>query len=366
MSWMETLKNNITDLSQIKDNIKIDAVEEKKLNKLLQKHPMSVTKYYMSLIDWDDENDPIRKMIIPSIGELNTTGSYDTSGEQENTKLVGLQHKYAETALILATNRCAAYCRHCFRKRLVGLTDAEIISKFNDAAEYVKSHPEIKNVLISGGDPFVLPTYLIEKMLEELSDIPHLKFIRFGTRTPVTFPDRILEDDSLIDLLKRYSSKERRLYVVTHFNHPKEITEQSTAAIDKLLNAGIITQNQAVLLKGVNDDPATLIDLMVNMRRIGVVTYYLFQCRPVKRVKHHFAVPFIRAYPIIADANKRLDGPSKMFKYIMSHRTGKIEIVGIIDNELYMRYHEAKKPEIIGKLFKRKLNDTAAWLDDLD
>ena len=150
------MDNFISTVEQLKNFVNLSPKEEKKLKQITQRHPMRVTPYYMSLIDWNNPEDPIKKMAIPSIEELNLQGSYDTSGEAENTKMSGLQYKYQETALILATNKCAMYCRHCFRKRLVGLETKEIIERFEDAANYIKQHERINNVLISGGDPFVL------------------------------------------------------------------------------------------------------------------------------------------------------------------------------------------------------------------
>ena len=310
--------------------------------------------------------DRIRRMAVPRSEELVLAGSYDTSGELENTKLPGLQHKYAQTALILATNRCAMYCRHCFRKRMIGITEDEVIHRFEMAVSYIREHEEINNVLITGGDPFILSSETIGRMLEMLSDIEHLDFIRFGTRVPVTFPDRIIHDDGLLDLLRLYSDDERRIYVVTQFNHPREITPQSISAVDSLIRSEVIVNNQAVLLRGVNDDPETMAELQNRLVAIGVNPYYVFQCRPVKRVKHHFQVPLYRGYEIIEAAKKRLNGHSKRFRYIMSHKTGKIEIVGIIGDEIYLKYHQAKNPRNIGKFFKRRLNKTAGWLDELD
>ena len=180
--------------------VEIPKDEKKKLQKVVEKHPMFIPDYYASLINWEDPNDPIKRIIFPSIGELDVSGSYDTSGEKENTVLTGLQHKYKETALLLVTNRCAGYCRHCFRKRLVGIPTNETLRLFDRAVEYIKEHPEITNVLISGGDPLVLPSDVIEYFLSELSKIPHLKFIRFGSRVPVFYPMRIYEDSRLLEL----------------------------------------------------------------------------------------------------------------------------------------------------------------------
>jgi len=248
---------------------------------------------------------------------------------------------------------------------LIGLPSEEILHRFNNAVKYIKECEGINNVLISGGDPFVLPTKVIEKFLKKLSAIPHLDFIRFGTRAPLTFPDRILEDEEFLTLLGDYSLKNKRIYVVTQFNHPREITEKSTSAVDKLIRSGMIMNNQTVLLKGVNDSPETLAELQNKLVSIGINPYYVFQCRPVKRVKRRFQVPLYKGYEIVENAKRRLNGHSKRFRYIMSHRTGKIEIVGIMGDDIYFKYHQAKLPRDIGKFFKKKINKTACWLDDL-
>ncbi|MEA1993403.1 MAG: KamA family radical SAM protein [Euryarchaeota archaeon] len=364
-TWKNELKKSICTIAQLKKYIKLTPKEERQLQKVMEVHPMRITRYYMSLIDSNDLNDPIRKMIVPSEKELNLSGSYDTSGERENTKMPGLQHKYLQTALVLATNRCASYCRYCFRKRLVGLPTKEIMSRFSDMTKYIEKHEEINNVLITGGDPFILPTRIIEKFLEKLSTISHLDFIRFGTKVPVTFPDRILKDKKLLTLLQNNSLKDRRIYVVTQFNHPKEITKKSISTVNKLILSGVIVNNQTVLLKGVNDNPETLAELQNRLVSIGVNPYYVFQCRPVKRVKNNFQVPLYKGYEIVENAKKKLNDHSKRFKYIMSHRSGKIEIIGIINDYIYFKYHQAKNPKNIGKLFKKKINKTAGWLDDL-
>ncbi len=364
MSWEKKLNESICSIDELKKYIKISPIEEIKLKEVVRMHPMKMTKYYLSLINKEDKDDPIRRLIVPSLDELNLCGTYDTSGERENTKTVGLQHKYKQTALILSTSQCAAYCRFCFRKRMVGLPNHEILTRFDNAVDYIKNHKEINNVLISGGDSLVLPTKTIEFFLEKISQLKHIDFIRFGSRIPVVFPERILEDNSLTDLLKKYSQK-KRLFVVTHFNHPREITEKSTLAIDKLIESKIIVNNQTVLLKGVNDDSRILSELQSKLVKIGVNPYYIFQCRPVKRVKHHFQVPLYKCIKIVEDAKKELNGHAKRFRYIMSHKSGKIEILGIKDKEIYFKYHQAKNPEKIGKIFTRKLDKTSGWLDEL-
>ena len=359
----ERLEEVIDSVEQIAHKLGLSPAETKKLKQVAEIHPMRVSPYYLSLIDWNNPNDPIRKMAVPSLKEFDLDGFYDTSGEAENTKMPGLQHKYAETALILATNRCATYCRHCFRKRLVGLPTEEIVKRFQDAADYITEHEEINNVLISGGDPLVLSNEVIKKFLDVLTTIDHLSFIRFGSRTPVTLPSR-LNDPELLALFKRYSQIDRRIYVVTQFNHPREITPQSISAASKLINAGVLLSNQTVLLKGVNDDSETLKTLMNNLVSIGVTPYYVFQCRPVKRVKTHFQVPICEGVRIVEEAKAKCNGHSKRFKYVMSHKTGKIEILGIMNGRIYFKYHEAKDRKNLGKMFKRRVEEKAGWLDD--
>ncbi|UCF06384.1 MAG: KamA family radical SAM protein [bacterium] len=365
MEWQEELQRSICDVERLKDLMSLSRRQEAHLKQIIKRHPMRITRYYASLIDWTNPSDPLMRMVVPDTGEMNLSGSYVTSGESLSTKMRGLQHKYRETALILATSRCPQYCRHCFRKRLVGLPTEEVLQRFADAARYIEQHREINNVLISGGDPLMLSTAILRNFLNKLLGIPHLAYVRIGTRSPVSFPDRILKDGSLVELLRKHTSMWKRLYVVTQYNHPAEITEPSVAAVNKLRDAGTAIINQTVLLRGVNDDPDTLADLLHKLTKIGVCPYYVFQCRSVKRVKRRFQIPLAEGYRIVEKTKSMLDGPSKRFRYVMSHRNGKIEIIGIMGNEIYFKYHQARDPKNIGRFFKRKLVPDAGWLDDL-
>lgn len=361
MIWQDYLEDNIETVEGLKKYIKIDPSEEEKLEKLIENYPMSTTKYYLSLIDPNDPNDPIKKMSIPSVAEFDIDGMTDTSGESENTKFQGLQHKYKPTVLLLSTNTCAMYCRHCFRKRLVGLDTKETLSMFDDAINYIKNNKDIRNILISGGDSFLLDTSLIESFLESLSKIEHINFIRFGTRTPVVFPQRIYEDPKLLSILETYNNI-KKIYIVTQFNHINEITDEALRAIEELQKRKIIISNQSVLLKGVNDKPEILVDLINALTRVGIVPYYIFQCRPVKGVANNFQVPIRTGYEIIEQAKTMLDGHGKRFRYIMSHRTGKIEILGFLNkDEMIFKYHQAKNPNNYNKIFTTPIKDER-WL----
>lgn len=365
MSWDALLQDSISIVDDLVEYLDVNEKDREVLEEICEDHPLRISKYYLSLIDKADCEDPIRRLAVPIIHESHLEGSYDTSGEKSNTVLPGLQHKYRQTAVILATNECAMYCRHCFRKRLVGVDTDEVVKDIQSVSDYIESHKEINNVLITGGDPFVLYTNQIEKLLAPLSEIEHLDFIRFGTRVPVTFPSRIILDKSLREILESYSNKKTRLYVVTQFNHSKEITEESTKACKLLQDAGIIVSNQTVLLRGVNDDSSTMAQLQRGLVRIGVVPYYVFQCRPVKRVKKHFQVPLYEACKIIEETRSKLDGHTKRFRFIMSHPTGKIEIFGIVKDRFLFKYYQAKNPRDDGKIFTRRVDKKSTWLDNL-
>ena len=284
--WQERLGGCCLSVEDIRERLGLPDDEMDQLLDIEKRYPVCVPEYYLDLIDWTDRNDPIRKMCIPDPREFSEGGEKDTSGEADNTVVQGMQHKYSQTALILSTNQCAMYCRHCFRKRLVGLSSEEIAERLPDMARYVSSHPEISNVLISGGDAFLNPDSVIRRYLETFTAIPSIEFIRFGTRTPVTFPFRITEDEGeLCAILSEYGRK-KHLIVVTQFNHPAELTDAACRAVSRFVDMGIPAMNQSVLLRGVNDDEATLIELSDKLLMNRIKPYYLFQGDPVRGTAH--------------------------------------------------------------------------------
>jgi KamA family protein len=258
------------------------------------------------------------------------------------------------------------YCRHCFRKRLVGLPNDQTVQNFRAAADYIAAHPEISNVVVSGGDPMMLPTSIIRSMLDTLRAIPHLNFVRIGTRAPVVYPLRF-QDDELIEYLADFNQA-KTLYVPTHFNHPNEITPEATDAVARLRNAGIAVNNQAVLLRGINDDEETLVKLMSGLTRIGVNPYYLYQCMPVSRVRHHFQVPLKRGVDMVDRARSRLDGYAKRFKFILGDDIGKIEICGRSGDNLILKqiHARAEEQEQASRIMIRRLDEQAGWLNDME
>ncbi len=364
MSWNDELSKSMCSARELGSFYSLSDEETAKYEEIIKKFPMLVTPYYLSLVDKNDPDDPIAKMCIPSEDEMDPSGTFDTSGEGSNTKQVGVQHKYEQTALILSTNICAMYCRHCFRKRLVGLSNDELLDQMEVAANYVREHPEINNVLISGGDALMNPNNIIEGYLQEFSALDNLDLIRLGSRVPVTFPERIYDDPELLNIISKYAKK-KALVLVTQFNHPREVTEEAKRAVSCFIERGVSVRNQAVLLKGVNDDPEVLVSLFRALTRINVIPYYLFQCRPVTGVKHRFQVPVRKAVEIIDEAKSRLNGLQKTFRYAMSHPAGKIEILGSLnEHQMLFKFHQSKDPDDSAMIFTVEMDENATWLDD--
>lgn len=359
-NWKERLEKCYRSVSELKDRFSFSDEEVSRLMEIEEKYPVCIPEYYLDLIDVDDRRDPIRKMCIPDAMEFSSGGEKDTSGEADNTVVQGMQHKYSQTALILSTNQCAMYCRHCFRKRLVGLSSEEIASHLPEMRDYVSSHTEINNVLISGGDAFLNSNEVIERYLKTFMPIENIEFIRFGTRTPVSFPYRITEDEELLRILERYG-RDKSIIIVTQFNHPKEISEEAVKAVKLLLSAGCMVRNQTVLLKGVNDSSDVLATLMNKLVSTGVMPYYIFQCRPVEGVKNQYQVPLVKGVSIVDEGKSRMSGPAKAIRYVMSHPRGKIEILGRVGDELLFKFHQAKYKEDEARIFTRPVVMDECW-----
>jgi KamA family protein len=370
VDWQEELKRNITTVQDLERHLPLSPDEKKSLQEVADRHPMNIPRYYLELVDQNDPDDPIRKLAVPTTDELILAGAMgettgDPYGDDKHDKGNGILHKYPYTALVVATEYCSMYCRHCFRKRMVGLPNDQTVKSFQQAAKYIAEHTEIKNVVMSGGDPLLLPTEALRKMLEALRGIEHLNYVRIGSRAPVVFPVRLFEDE-LIALLADFN-QDKPLYVPTHFNHPNEITPEAEEAVKRLRSAGVTVNNQAVLLRGVNDSVETLTELMDGLLQIGVNPYYLYQCMPVERVRHHFQVPLKRGVDLVDDARRKMDGYGKRFKFIIGHDIGKLEICGRVDDKLILKQLHARPghQEESSRILVRQLTDNGGWLDDL-
>jgi lysine 2,3-aminomutase len=322
-----------------------------------------VTKFYEDQIRKSGYYEQLKHIVEPSTKEFESPGKLDTSGEASNTVVPGLQHKYPQTGLLLVTDRCASYCRYCFRKRLVGKDSEEVAPDFAQVADYIRAHPEMNNVLLSGGDPFVLSTHKLHRIMDHLLTCPDLSSIRFGTKTIAFYSPRFA-DPELPAFFERILAAGKTPVIVAHFDHLGEISDEAIKNIQTLRKHGVQFLNQSVLLNGVNDDPEIIARTFAKLHEIGVRPYYLFQGRPVKAASH-FQVELAKGVEIVRGVNARLSGIQKTFKYIMSHVTGKIEILDLEGGRLYLRYHQNKYAEKIGRIFSRPYVQGATWLDDL-
>ncbi|PKK97568.1 MAG: lysine 2,3-aminomutase [Tenericutes bacterium HGW-Tenericutes-3] len=282
-NWKWQTSNRIQTLNDLRKYVHLTKEEEKAIVNILGHLRMAITPYYLTLIDPDNINCPIRLQAIPFGAELITGKNdiFDPLAEDHDSPVKGLTHRYPDRVLFLITDMCSTYCRHCTRRRFAGTKDAELkISQIDEAIEYIRNHEQVNDVLLSGGDAFMVSDERIEYILKKLREIDHVQVIRFGTRTPVVMPQRVTE--KLVNMLKKYHP----IWVNTHFNHPDEITPESKKAIDMLADAGIPVGNQSVLLKGVNDCVYVMRRLVKGLISIRVRPYYLYQCDLSVGIEH--------------------------------------------------------------------------------
>jgi len=293
--WTWQAKNRIETLDELKKYIELTPEEESGIKNCLKTFRMAITPYYLSLIDLNDPNDPIRKQAIPTEMELYFAPeeSADSLHEDTDSPVKGLTHRYPDRVLFLITDRCAAYCRHCTRRRLVGQTDNAMPKSQIDACiDYIRQHTEVRDVLISGGDVFMQSDDMLEYVISAIRKIEHVEIIRLGTRTPIVMPQRITQN--LCDMLKKYHP----VWVNVHFNHPNEITPEAAAACARLADAGIPLGNQSVLLAGINDCVHVMKKLVNDLVKIRVRPYYIYAC-DLSLGLSHFRTPVSKGIEII-------------------------------------------------------------------
>ena len=334
--WKWQTTHRIKTANELRKYVDLTESEEKSIDGVLGKLRMAITPYYLTLIDPNNPHCPIRLQAIPLGNELfvGKNDLYDPLAEDHDSPVPGLTHRYPDRVLFLITDMCAMYCRHCTRRRFAGQKDAELkIENIDRAIAYIKSHEEISDVLLSGGDAFMASDERIEYILKKLREIDHVQVIRFGTRTPVVMPQRIT--DKLVNMLKKYHP----IWVNTHFNHPDEITPESKQAIDKMADAGINVGNQSVLLRGINDCVFIMRKLVKSLVAIRVRPYYIYQCDLSVGIEH-FRTPVSKGIEIIEGLRGHVSGFSVptfvvdapggggkipvMPNYVISHAPGKI------------------------------------------
>lgn len=273
--WKWQFSHRIQSAEQLNWVLPLSQQEQDEISTCLGAFRMAITPYYASLIDPSDPNDPIRRQAVPSIQETcaDENDMCDPLGETADSPVPHVVHRYPDRVLFLVTLQCAMYCRHCTRRRAVGEEDKPITeAQLQRAVAYIRAHTEIRDVLISGGDPLTMSTAKLEHIISALRAIDHVEIIRIGTRVPVVLPMRITSE--LTDMLRKYHP----IWINTHFNHPNELTPEAARACAALVDAGIPLGNQTVLLRGINDDANTMRRLLLGLVKMRVRPYYLYQC----------------------------------------------------------------------------------------
>ena len=344
-NWKWQLQNSLLSVADLQRFIRLSHKEEAALNRSDHTHlPVRITPYYTSLIDQFDHNHPIRRVVIPvdnefirSIGE-----DKDPLGEDHQSPVPGIVHRYPDRVLFLTTGFCSTYCRYCTRSRMVGNNRFRVSRlQWEKAIEYIESSKQVRDVLLSGGDPLTLPSADLDYLLSRIRAIPHVEIIRIGTKVPVVLPYRITSR------LLRILRKHQPLWMSIHFTHPDELTQETSAACALLADAGVPMGSQTVLLKGINDDPATMKKLFTGLLKIRVRPYYLYQCDPIIG-SSHFRTPVSKGLEIIESLRGHTSG------YAVPHYVidtpggcGKIAILpqhslGKIGNDLLLSNYEGR------------------------
>lgn len=303
-SWHWQVKNRIETLEQLKKYVELTEEEEEGVKESLKTIRMAITPYYLSLIDKNNPHCPIRKQAIPTKAELYRSpfDLEDPLHEDTDSPVPGLTHRYPDRVLFLITDMCAMYCRHCTRRRFAGQKDGSSPSeRIDQAIEYIARTPQIRDVLLSGGDALLVPDARIEYILKKLREIPHVEVIRFGSRTPVVMPQRITPE--FVEMIKKYHP----IWLNTHFNHSNEITEESAEACARLANAGVPLGNQTVLMRGINDCTHVMKKLVHDLVKIRVRPYYIYICDLSLGISH-FRTPVSKGIEIIENLRGHTSG----------------------------------------------------------
>jgi len=347
--WQELLRKSV---ETAEDFAEVFGVDKDLMRKIIERYPARINPYYLSLIRY--KGDPIWLQCFPDIEELaDEDMPEDPLDEDAMSPVPSITHRYPDRVLFLVTSQCSMYCRFCTRKRKVG-DSSKISMKFiQDGIEYIRNHPEVRDVILSGGDPLMLTDYMLEKIIKALREIPHVEIIRIGTKMPCVLPQRITEN--LCNMLKKYHP----IYVNTHFNHPWEITPESKRACEMLADAGIPVGNQTVLLRGVNDDPYVMQELMKKLLAIRVRPYYIYQA-DITRGANHFRTPIRVGIEIMDKLRGHISGLAVPYyvidapggggkipilpQYVIAHNENEI-ILRNFRYEIYV-YPDVKEEEI--------------------
>lgn len=365
--WKEQLIESLSRSRQAEQWLPLSSDDRDRVSAAKQRFPMMVPVGYADLIDWQNPDDPLRQLLLPSDWERDETGSFDTSGEELSTVVQGLQHKYDQTAVLIVTQACAGHCRYCFRRRLMSrdVLAKETIEDLKEAIAYIAEHPEIDNVLLSGGDPMISSTRRLANLFAALAPIPHIWQIRISTKLPAFLPSRFTTDPELLELLHDYKSR-FQIVMQCHFDHPREITPASVRALEALQQAGCLLTSQIALMNSINNSADTLTELFKRLHRHGVIPQYLFHPRPVKHATH-FQLPIVEGIQLVEAVRQRCSGAVKRFRYILTHENGKLELVGILPGsptQLVAKWQQVRRGCDRSGVMLVPIDEQMNWLED--
>lgn len=349
--WQDQLKNFVNTIDSLKQYVNLTTEEEEILS--TTKTTWGTTPYFASLMDPDDSSCPIRQQVIPSLQEhINRYGMDDYLVWKENRATEEIRpdsiaRQYRDRVAFTVTQTCGVYCRHCFRKELVVDGDLKLDFNVDEGLDWIAEHPEVRDVLVTGGDPFLLSDEQLEYLIRKLREFPHIEMIRFGTRVPVVLPQRITPE------LKKILGAYHRvpIWVNTQCNHPKEITAATAKAVFELLSCGVNIGNQAVLLKGINDDVETFRELHQKLLTVRIKPYYVFYCEPAPGIDH-FRTPVEKGAELIRDALRGHTTGLAQPMHVIATNIGKIPlmpdyyIAGKNDENYHLQNHKGETTSI--------------------
>jgi len=353
-------------LTRLEQLEQLGAEELNALSSVEDKFVFRTNTYYNALIDWADPNDPLKKLSLPNLEELEDWGKLDYANEGSFVVVPNLLHKYQATGTLFVNNVCGSICRYCYRKHFFMEGNDDVTNDVSEALEYISSHKEMTNVNITGGDPFLMSARKMERYLIPLYEMDHLNEISFCTRLVAYNPFRIIEDSALHNLLARCNTKSKRITIQLHFCHPREITEEAKEAVFTLVKCGCNLWNHTPILQGVNSDPKVLAELINRLGRIGVPMKYLYILYPTEGNKL-FSLPLEESLAVFLKAKGLEKGGlnNRTVRLIVSDEIlGDVEVLGKIDNNIYFKFHRPLFLANDGRVFFFKSNPQAIWISD--
>ncbi len=337
--------------------------EAEKLADVSRTFAFRTNSYYDALINWDDPDDPLRRIVMPMAEELLDNLDPDHLHELDDHAIPGVQRKYESQINLLVTDTCAAICRYCFRKTQLNGDEEVTTASPEKVAAWLTEHPEVTSVVITGGEPLILSTPRIDAMLAAIRGVESVTDIRISAKIFAFNPHRILDDDTLVESLGRHSDDGNRIWIGHHFSHPREFTPEAVEAVRRVRNAGVGMLNNVPMVRGVNDDPVVLAEVMNRVYGEGMTNYYVY-CLSAVRGNRSLTVPLSEAYRIFDAARSRLTCSARTGKLVIQAERANIGILGVDDGRIVFQVWHARDPSLEGRIFSFAENADARFLNE--